>query len=128
MGEGIRRTTAAAHADGRWLRWSVAFVWLATGVAVLHPYYRQIGRGYLAPLGLPDAVMVATCAAEVLLGLRVALGKATAGVSALQAVLILGFTSILAWLDPWLLVHPFGVLTKNLPLLAVIGTAWLVER
>jgi hypothetical protein len=30
--------------EGRWLRWSVAFVWLATGLSVLHPDYREVGH------------------------------------------------------------------------------------
>ena len=51
--------------DEKALRAAVAFVWLATGLAVLHPSYRDLGRHYLAPLGLPDAVMYAACAAEV---------------------------------------------------------------
>jgi hypothetical protein len=117
------------------VRWEVralcagaAFVWLATGVAVLHPYYREVGHDYLARLGLPDGLMYVTCAAEVLLGLRVALGRPTTAIALVQAALITGFTVILACLEPALLVHPDGLLTKNLPLLAVIGTAWLLAR
>jgi uncharacterized membrane protein YphA (DoxX/SURF4 family) len=112
----------------RWLCLSIAAVWLATGVAVLHPYYREVGAEYLAPLGLPPAVMIATCVAEVVLGLRVALGRPATWVTALQVLLILGFTTILACSAPWLLVNPFGMVTKNLTLLAAIGTAWLVDR
>jgi hypothetical protein len=120
MGAGPRET--------RWLRWSVAFVWLVTGVSVLHPYYRETGSAYLAPLGLPDWVMVATCLFEVLLGLWVALGPTSTWITVLQLVLILGFTAILGVTQSPLLINPFGMLTKNLPLLAVVGTAWLVER
>ncbi len=110
------------------MRWSIAFVWLATGFLVLHPAYREVGAAYLARLGLPSWVMLATCFGEVALGLEVALGSPSAWLCALQIVLILGFTVILAWLDPMLLVHPFGLLSKNLPLLALIWTAWLVEH
>jgi hypothetical protein len=120
--------TTARGGDTRLLRWSVACVWLLTGVMVLHPAYRAVGHAYLAHLGLPDWVMVATCVFEVALGLRVALGPASTGVTALQVAMVVTFTAILGCLDPWLLVNPFGVLTKNLPLLAVLGTAWLVER
>jgi hypothetical protein len=112
----------------RWLRWGVAFVWLWTGLAVFHPYYRELGASYLEPLGLPPAVMYGTCAAEVLLGLRVALGRAATWVTALQVVLIAGFTAILSVSWPGLWLHPLGVLTKNLALLAMVGTAWLLER
>jgi hypothetical protein len=114
--------------DARLLRWSVAFVWLATGVAVLHPWYQARGSAYLERLGLPNWVMYGTCAFEVVLGLRVGLGRASTWLTVLQAAMIVTFTIILGCLDPWLLVNPFGMLTKNLPLLAVIGTTWLVER
>jgi hypothetical protein len=119
---------AAERWEERALCGGAAFVWLATGLSALHPYYREVGHAYLARLGLPDGLMYATCAAEVLLGLRVALGRATTAVTAVQAALIVGFTVILAVLDPPLLVHPDGVLTKNLPLLATVGTAWLLRR
>jgi hypothetical protein len=111
-----------------WLRRAVAFVWVATGLSAFHPEYRRIGHDYLARLGLPDGVMYVTCFLEVLLGLRVALGPASTWVTALQIMLVLGFTTILAILDPVLLVHPFGALTKNVPLLAVVCAAWLLER
>jgi DoxX-like family len=120
-----------SHPDRAGLRLlccSVAFVWLATGLLVLHPYYREQGRASLGLLGLPDWLMYATCAAEVALGLRVALGRPSTWVTLLQAALILGFTALLAFSQPMLLASPYGMLTKNVPLLAVIGTAWLVNR
>jgi hypothetical protein len=118
----------AADDAARWLRRGVAFVWLWTGLAVLHPHYRELGTAYLAPLGLPAEVMYAACAAEVLLGLRVALGRAATWVTVVQIVLIAGFTAILSATQPALWLVPLGALTKNLPLLAIIGTAWLLER
>jgi hypothetical protein len=106
----------------------VAFVWLATGLLVFHPTYREIGEAYLTRLHLPVVLMYATCAAEVLLGLRVAWGWATTWITILQIVLIAGFTLVLTVEEPLLLVHPLGMLTKNMPLLAIIGTTWLIER
>lgn len=114
--------------DAQWLRWSIAFVWLATGLAVFHPYYREVGHDYLARLGLPDALMWVTCAFEVLLALRVALGNAATWITVLQCGMIVVFSLLLAWVDPLLLVHPFGMLVKNLLLLAAIGAVWLEER
>jgi hypothetical protein len=115
-------------ADGRWLRGGIAFVWLATGLGVLHPYYRALGLEFLAPTGLPDWVMGATCAAEVALGLRVLFGPATTAVVALQAALILGFTAILTVTQPRLWLDPLGVLPENLPLLALLATVWCLRR
>ena len=38
------------------------------------------------------------------------------------------FTLLLAVAEPMLLVHPLGVLSKNLPFLLVVGVVWLTER
>jgi hypothetical protein len=121
-------TSHSADAAVRWLRWGVAFVWLWTGLAVLHPYYRELGSAYLAPLGLPPTVMYVTCAGEVLLGLRVALGRAATWVTVLQFVMIVGFTGILSLAQPALWIDPLGMLTNNLALVVMIGSAWLLER
>ena len=111
----------------RWFRWAIAFVWLSTGILVLHPAYRAIGIDYLERLGLPAWLMVAACAAEILLGFIVALRPASKWITGSQIALIVGFTCILAVCDPWLLASPFGVLTKNIPLMVLIIAAYLLE-
>lgn len=121
-------TPSRANADARLLRWSVAFVWLATGVLVVVPHYREIGVRYLVRLGLPAWMMYATCLAEIALGLRVALGRAATWLTVLQIGMILSFSVILVVMQPMLLVSPYGYLSKNIPLMAMIGTAWLLER
>jgi hypothetical protein len=110
-----------------WLRFALAFIWLATGGGVLSEEYRRIGLESLRPTGLPAWVMFVTCGGEVLLGLWVLSGRAAAWSAALQAVLIAGFTVILSVTQPELWAHPFGVLTKNLPLLALVGVLRLLE-
>jgi hypothetical protein len=121
-------TSSAVPVEARSLRMSAAFLWLATGLLIVHPVYREIGTHYLARLGLPPWPMYVACVGEVLLGLRVAFGPASTWVTAVQLLAITGFTVTLAAVEPILLVSPYGVLTKNLPLMAVIGTAWLLER
>lgn len=107
------------------LRAAVAFVWLATGLLVASPTYRQIGGDTLLALGLPVALMPATCAAEVVLGLRVLLGPPSRWLAALQIGMMAVFTTILAVHDPMLLVNPFGMLTKNLPIVGCVLAATL---
>ena len=107
---------------------SVAAVWLATAVLVVHPAYRAIGAEYLGRLGLPAWLMPIACAGELGLGLYVAFAPPDRWLAAVQTAAVVGFTAILATVDPMLLVHPVGVLTKNLPLLAVLWTATLVAR
>ncbi|HMR09075.1 MAG TPA: DoxX-like family protein [Polyangiaceae bacterium] len=115
-------------AESFWLRAGVAVVWLATGLLVLHPTYRSIGGGYLDQLGLPVWLMPATCLFEVGLGLWVLSRRAGNVITLLQLSMVLTFTVILVVWDARLLVNPFGMLTKNVPILAAVATAWLVER
>ena len=90
--------------DSLWLRVGVASVWLATGVMVVSATYRAIGANTLHRLGLPEWLMPLTCAFEVALAFWVALG------------------------EPRLLVSPFGMLTKNVPIVAAVVVAYLIER
>ncbi len=112
----------------RLLTASVAGVWLATALLVLVPGYRLEGELWLARLGLGPLWMWAACAGELALGVAVLVMKPRTWLVGLQTALVLFFTATLASLEPMLLVHPLGVLSKNLPLLAVLWTAWLVER
>ena len=124
----MRTAPPSSRIDADWLRAGLAFVWLATGVGVLYPEYRRLGAESLAPFGLPPWVMVVTCVGEIALGLRVLFGRMDAWLAWLQAVLIVGFTSLLTATQPGLWLHPLGVLTKNLPLLAIIGVLCRLDR
>lgn len=112
----------------RLLRSSVAVVWLATGALVVHPYYRAEGTAWLSRLGFGPSLMFATCFAEIGLASVVLACPTSTPVALAQTAPVVVFTAILAVLDPMLLVHPFGMLSKNLPLLAVVWTAWLVAK
>src|SRR5262245_43863412 len=109
------------------LRVAVAFIWLATALGVLHPFYRQVGQDYLARLGLPEWLMYAACALEVVLGLVVLFFPPRRWLTLGQVVLIGFYTVLLGWFEPALLVSPFGVLSKNVPLVALLVTTQLVE-
>jgi hypothetical protein len=122
------QATSNPQSDARFLRWAVAFVWLATGVLVVIPEFREKGVPYLDKLSLPHWLMYCTCAAEIALGLRVVLGRSTTWLTVLQVIVILTFSAILAIIEPILLVSPYGYLSKNIPLIAMIATAWLLER
>jgi DoxX-like family len=117
-----------ALSDQRWLRVGVAAVWLATGALVVFPLYRAIGATHLARLGLPAWLMWVTCVFEVGLAFFVALRRATLADTLLQASLVGAFSVILAVSEPRLLVSPFGMLTKNVPIVAAVVTAYLLER
>lgn len=106
----------------------IACVWLWTGLAVLHPHFLAVGGPYLDRLGLPRSLATLTCAFEVGLGLWVLLRPPDLWTTRLQLAAVGFFSLVLAALEPALLVHPFGVLTKNLPLVALMLVRWRVYR
>jgi hypothetical protein len=120
--------TAAPRWTVYCLRAALAFVWLATGLGVVDPYYRAEGAAALAPLGLPEWVMCVTCAAEILLGLFVLFGRAATWLVGLQIAAIVTFSAVLSVSQPDLWLDTWGRLTKNLPLLVMLAALWLVER
>ena len=105
-----------------------ASIWFTTALGVLHPYYREVGHAWLSRLGLPDALMWLTCAGELALGVLVLVLPPRGWLALVQVGLVAGFTVILAALEPMLLAHPFGVLSKNLPFVALVVATWLAAR
>ncbi len=127
----------AARALGRlwWglplLRWSVAAVWIATGLLSLGLYpiedslelLHRFGAGpALAPWLLFSAGLL-----DLALGIA-ALARPARWVWAAQGAVMLGYTALLSWRLPEFWLHPFGPLLKNLPLLAAIAVLWAFEE
>ena len=111
------------HASARLLRASLVVVWLATAVVSVWELHGQ-SRELLAGLPtawtegntswLPTAIILAGAAADAVLGLWLALRPGRKAYGA--ALLMMLATAIQpAW---WL--HPFGPLTKNLPIAAIL--------
>lgn len=107
------------------LRISLAFIWLHTAVisAVLSP---ELGLSLLAQIpitgALAKAIMYSTAGAEAVLAILLLQNRWRRPLALLQGSLILGFTLIISLVPGlrslWL--HPFGPISKNLPLLAAI--------
>ena len=110
------------------LRSSLVFVWLATAVVSVWELHGQ-SRELLAGLPnawvsgdaawLPTAVILAGAAADAVLGLWLALRPGRAAYVA--ALALMGSMTLLATLiHPAWWLHPFGPLTKNLPIAAIL--------
>lgn len=112
----------------RWLKAGTASIWLTTALGVLHPYYRSVGHEWLSRLGLPDWLMWLTCAGELVLAVLIIALEPKWWLMAAQAAGVAVFTIILAVLEPMLLVHPFGMLSKNYPFIALVVATWLVAK
>ncbi len=104
------------------VQWSIAFIWIATGVVSAWIYPEQESLKLLAGVGLTGMLakiaLYGTSYVEIVLGICTALGYRLRWMGALQLLLMFGFMVILTYGSPSFWVHPFGPLTKNIPLIA----------
>ena len=116
------------HASARLLRASLVVVWLATAVVSvweLHGQSRELLAGLPTAwagghaLWLPTAIILAGAAADAVLGLWLALrpGRKAYGAALLM---MLAMTVLATAIQPAWWLHPFGPLTKNLPIAAIL--------
>jgi uncharacterized protein YbjT (DUF2867 family) len=120
----------------RWLlpllRYSVAVVWIVTGIVslgffpVLSSYDLLARAGVsrsLAPLFLYGAALM-----DLAFGLATLVVKHRRSVWLAQTAAIVLYTIIISAKMPEFWLHPFGPLLKNVPLLAAIGLLYHLER
>ena len=116
------------RASAQLLRGSLVVVWLATAVVSvweLHGQSRELLAGLPTAwagghaLWLPTAIILAGAAADAVLGLWLALrpGRKAYGAALL---VMLAMTLLATAIQPAWWLHPFGPLTKNLPIAAIL--------
>ena len=103
-------------------------VWLATAVVSVWELHGQ-SRELLAGLPtawtegntswLPTAIILAGAAADAVLGLWLALGPGRQAYGA-ALLMMLAMTLLATAIQPAWWLHPFGPLTKNLPIAAIL--------
>jgi uncharacterized protein YbjT (DUF2867 family) len=114
------------------MRWTLAFMWVATGIISLWLYPRELSLQMLARVGLQgvlgDAALWSAALLDLALGLALLSPRWRTLAYAAQFALVLGYTVIISvWLpEQWL--HPFGPVLKNLPLLAMILAMMSLDR
>jgi len=115
-------------ADRRLIRFTLAVVWLATGVLSLGIYPQADSLGLLERVGLHGAfALTALYLAAVL---DIALGLLTLCrpgkfLWRAQAMLIAAYTLVISLWLPEFWLHPFGPILKNLPILMLL---WLLNK
>lgn len=116
------------------LRLSLAFIWLWTGVVVLLFVPIEESLALMAPIGLPEGISTfiieGTAVFEIILGLLTASNWRVREWALVQMVLIAAFTIIVTIFLPGQWLHPFGPISKNIPLFiaTTILYQWEVER
>lgn len=115
------------------LRAALAFLWIWTALVSFGLYPVAGSRALLAHVGLHGAL--ASIALYGAAALDLALGVLTLAAPArwrrpvwvAQAALIAGYTLLITLFLRGYWLHPFGPISKNLPLLALIGLLWALE-
>lgn len=106
------------------LRMAVAFVWIATGIVSLGIYPVADSYALLARVGLTGSAaalaLYGAAALDLAFGIGIFVLRDRRWLWRAQMALIAGYSVIIAiWLpEQWL--HPYGPITKNLPLLVAI--------
>jgi uncharacterized protein YbjT (DUF2867 family) len=113
------------------LRLTVAFIWLATGIVSA---FVSTAEGYklLEQVGitgpLASVALYGTSYFEIAIGLATAVGWRVRLMGVLQLLLMFGFMAILTAGIPELWWHPFGPLTKNIPLIGATLVMMALEE
>ncbi|WP_110959985.1 DoxX-like family protein [Acidovorax sp. ST3] len=116
------------RASAQLLRASLVVVWLATAVVSvweLHGQSRELLAGLPTAWAgghapwLPTAIILAGAAADAVLGLWLALRPGPKAYGA-ALLMMLAMTLLATAIQPAWWLHPFGPLTKNLPIAAIL--------
>ena len=114
------------------LRWSIAAVWIVTGIVSFGAYPTSESYALLARAGatglLASLLLYGAAALDLALGLGILLLRKRRGLWAVQLLLIVGYTAIITLKLPEFWLHPYGPVLKNLPLLAAILLLQQLER
>ena len=109
------------------LRWAIVVVWIFTAIVSGFVYPVEDSLALLARTGIPEPLqplmLYGASALDLLFGLGILFLKRRRWLWLAQLALIGFYTVVIALKLPEFLVHPYGPLTKNLPMLAAI---WLL--
>lgn len=110
------------------IRYTLAAIWLITGIISLGIYPVQGSLSLLARVGISGTFAVFTLYFEAVLDIVIGLFTLAAPSKLLwqiQAGIILGYSVVIALCLPEFLIHPFGPILKNLPILVLL---WLLNN
>jgi uncharacterized protein YbjT (DUF2867 family) len=114
------------------LRWSIAAVWIITAIVSFGLYPPAASYDLLARTGIPEQLrplmLYGAATFDLLLGFGILFLKRRRWLWLAQLALIGFYTVVIAWRLPEFLLHPYGPLTKNLPMLAAIWLLYQLEE
>jgi uncharacterized protein YbjT (DUF2867 family) len=114
------------------LRVSIAVVWIFTAIVSAFVYPAAQSFDLLARTGIPPPLrplmLYGAAAFDLLLGIGILVLERRRWLWLMQLALIGFYTVVIAIKLPEFLVHPYGPLTKNLPMLAAIWLLYELEK
>jgi uncharacterized protein YbjT (DUF2867 family) len=115
-----------------WLRWSIAFVWLFTGIISLFVVPTEVSFGMLAKTGInatwAPLFLYGASLIDLIIGLAVLFRVNPSQIGVLQILLILLYTLIISLSQPEHWIHPFGPVSKNAPMILSILIMIVLEK
>jgi DoxX-like family len=106
---------------------SLAFLWIFTGLTSLF-FASEVGYEILESGGvtgpLAEFCVITGALADILIGLWVLLNKYQRLCFCVQVGIILIFTLLLTIIAPSFWLHPFGPVTKNIPIIVLIWATY----
>ena len=102
---------------------SLSFLWIFTGITSAF-FAPDVGYEILAKAGVTGSLaslcLYSGSALDVMIGVWILVGRGMKACYLLQMLLIVVYTILLSFIAPSFWLHPFGPVTKNLPLLVLI--------
>ena len=112
------------------LRYSIAFVWIWMAIVTAFLYEPAISISWLKQSVVPDGLVVlflyGFCLFDLVLGL-ILFSRYLSIFYGIQLAAVTFFTLVIAFRIPELLLHPFGPISKNIPLLVLTAVGWLFD-
>nr|WP_315254053.1 NAD(P)H-binding protein [uncultured Duganella sp.] len=110
---------------------SMSVLWLLTAAVSWFGWPHEESRAWLAACGVPAAaqepLLLAACFTDAAIGMMLLL-RPRRWLWAAQLALVGGYTVVMSLCLPGFWHHPFGPLSKNLPLLAMMFLMWRASR
>jgi len=105
-------------------KYSLAFLWIFTGITSIY-FSPEIGYEILASASITglmaDVSVYAGGALDIVIGLWLLSSIKIRLCCIIQVVIIVLYTMLLTFIDPSFWLHPFGPITKNIPIIVLIA-------
>lgn len=105
-------------------KFSLAFLWIFTGITSIY-FSPEVGYEILTSASITglmaDVSVYAGGALDIVIGLWLLTSIKMRLCCIIQVVIIVLYTMLLTLIDPSFWLHPFGPITKNIPIIVLIG-------